>query len=145
MSGKSAKGPAKKGKKQTEEDDTITCDGCDRDFLFEDVGLTPAKVPEGKWFCPDCEKDDAVICDSCHREFLFKDVGFTRETVPEGDWFCSIECESKGKTHVKNKKKSEICFDRNWWCKCYRRHSKNIIRPNEGYGAYKKAYTGYIR
>lgn len=107
MSGKSAKGPAKKGKKQTEEDDTITCDGCDRDFLFEDVGLTPAKVPEGKWFCPDCEKDDAVICDSCHREFLFKDVGFTRETVPEGDWFCSIECESKGKTHVKNKKKAK--------------------------------------
>lgn len=107
MSSNSAKGPAKKGKKQTEEDDTVTCDGCESDFLFEDVGLTPAKVPKGKWFCPDCENDNAVICDSCHREFLFEDVGFTRETVPEEDWFCSRKCESKGKTPAKNKKKTK--------------------------------------
>jgi hypothetical protein len=97
MSGKSAKGPAKKGEKQTEEDDTVTCDGCNRDFLFEDVGLTPAKVPKGQWFCPDCENDNTVICDLCDGEFLFEDVGLTRKTVPKGKWFCT-ECKSKGTT-----------------------------------------------
>ena len=50
MSGKSAKGPTKKGEKVT----IIKCDSCNNAFPLDKVGLTPAKVPKGDWFCRTC-------------------------------------------------------------------------------------------
>ncbi|DAZ99933.1 TPA: hypothetical protein N0F65_008740, partial [Lagenidium giganteum] len=81
----------------------LCCDGCPRAFHIACIGLD--ELPEGDWFCDDCELqtcgackknrirlDSHVICGSedgtkgCERVFHLKCAKLL--AVPEDDWYC---------------------------------------------------------
>jgi hypothetical protein len=110
----------------------ILCDGCDGEFLLDEVGLD--EIPAGDWFCKKCaapkksskksskkqvsrkilaevedeeEEEDAlaILCDECDGEFFLDELGLT--VIPEGDWFCEA-CVAPTKKVRKSKKRSVV-------------------------------------
>jgi hypothetical protein len=108
----------------------ILCDGCDGEFLLDEVGLD--EIPSGDWFCKKCaapkkatpvpkkkksskkaavveevveeveEVATAILCDGCDGEFLLDEVGL--DEIPAGDWFCK-KCAAPKKKEKKSSKK----------------------------------------
>ncbi|KAL3922397.1 MAG: hypothetical protein SGILL_002227 [Bacillariaceae sp.] len=91
--------------------DLLICDGCDQSCHKECLKPPLKEIPEGDFFCPECEaksasidQDDVcmychkvgelLICDGCERSCHMRCLNPPLETIPEGDFFCT-DCSSK--------------------------------------------------
>lgn len=66
----------------------LICDGCEGEYEMASIFPPLTQVPEGDWFCPQCDQVRALICDGCEGEYDMARLDPPISEVPDGDWFC---------------------------------------------------------
>jgi hypothetical protein len=89
----------------------LICDGCEQSCHTQCLNPPLEEIPEGDFFCPECEATSAnidqedvcmychkvgelLICDGCERSCHMRCLKPPLKAIPEGEFFCP-ECSSK--------------------------------------------------